>query len=171
IEPGEGFAVPDARTSLDQIRLNLEQIARHENRGDLYRALATRAGLSIPPKSCWLLYRLADQPECSVEDVAGRLKVDTTLIEPGLRGLIEAGLLAGHDGQGDSRTSSLHLTPSGLDALDRVRAARRAGLTELLEGWDMEAHPEIAVMVGQLAEALLADDEKLLADARPVRVG
>ena len=41
----------------------------------------------------------------------------------------------------------------------------RDGLTELLEGWDPEAHPEIGVMVRRLAHELLADDEKLLADA------
>jgi len=41
----------------------------------------------------------------------------------------------------------------------------------LLEGWDVDSHPEIAEMVGELAKALLADDEKLLADARPVPAG
>jgi pantothenate kinase-related protein Tda10 len=41
-------------------------------------------------------------------------------------------------------------------------------LTELLEGWDVGAHPEVAAMVSQLATALLADDDKMLADARPV---
>ena len=46
--------------------------------------------------------------------------------------------------------------------------ARGAGLTELLEGGDVDSHPEIAEMVGELAKALLADDDKLLADARPV---
>ena len=47
-----------------------------------------------------------------------------------------------------------------------MTAARRAGLTELLEGWDPEDHPEIDDMVRRLAQELLADDEKLLADAR-----
>jgi hypothetical protein len=62
----------------------------------------------------------------------------------------------------------LHLTASGLDAVDQLTAARRSGLTELLDGWDVGAHPEIAAMVSQLAKALLADDDKMLADARPV---
>jgi EmrB/QacA subfamily drug resistance transporter len=171
VEPAEGFAVPDARSSLDQIQLNLEQIARRENRGDLYRTLATRAGLSIPPKSCWMLYRLADQPDSSVDEVAERLKVDASNIEPALQGLLEAAFIARGAPVAGSGAGRLHLTASGLDAMDRLTAARRAGLTELLEGWDVDAHPEIAVMVGQLADALLADDEKLLADARPVPAG
>ena len=57
------------------------------------------------------------------------------------------------------------LTDQGHDAIDRLRAARRAGLTELLAGWDLEAHPEIGTMIRGLAHELLADDEKLLADA------
>jgi hypothetical protein len=38
-------------------------------------------------------------------------------------------------------------------------------MTELLAGWDPEAHPEVLDMVRDLAKALLADDDKLLADA------
>jgi DNA-binding MarR family transcriptional regulator len=169
-DAGEGFAVPDAHTSLDQIQLNLQRIARRENRGDLYRTLAERAGLSIPPKSCWLLYRVADHPACSIDEVAKRVKVDTAIIEPGLQGLIEAKLVARDDQPDDSGSHRLRLTVSGAEAVDRLTAARRAGLTELLEGWDVDEHPEIAAMVSQLAEALLADDDKMLADARPVSV-
>jgi DNA-binding MarR family transcriptional regulator len=170
VEAGEGFAVPDARTSLEQIQLNLQRIASRENRGQLYRTLADRAGVSIPPKACWLLYRVADHPECSIDEVAKRVKVDPAIIEPGLQGLIEAGLIARDDRPDDSGSRRLRLTASGADAVDRLTAARRAGLTDLLEGWDVDDNPEIAAMVSQLAAALLADDDKLLADARPVSV-
>ena len=52
-------------------------------------------------------------------------------------------------------------------ALDKLTEARRAGLTELLEGWNPEEHPEIIAMVKDLAHSLLADDERLVADAMP----
>jgi hypothetical protein len=39
-------------------------------------------------------------------------------------------------------------------------------MTDLLAGWDPGAHPEILDMVRHLATELLADDNKLLADAR-----
>ena len=39
-------------------------------------------------------------------------------------------------------------------------------MADLLEGWNPEAHPEVVALIHQLAEALLADDDKLLADAR-----
>jgi len=60
----------------------------------------------------------------------------------------------------------LVLTPAGHDAIERLTVARRQSMTELLEGWDPETHPEVVAMVRDLAKALLADDDKLLADAR-----
>ena len=57
------------------------------------------------------------------------------------------------------------LTPSGHQAIERLTAARRASMTELLEGWDPEAHPEVVDWSRHLARALMADDDKLLADA------
>ncbi len=60
--------------------------------------------------------------------------------------------------------------PSGKSAIDRLTVARRDSMTELLEGWDPETHPEVVEMVRHLAKALLADDDKLLADARTAAV-
>ncbi len=65
----------------------------------------------------------------------------------------------------------LHLTTAGSAALEKLTEARRSGLTELLEGWNPEEHPEVIEMVKDLAHALLADDERLVADAMPHPVG
>ena len=64
----------------------------------------------------------------------------------------------------------LVLTDAGLAAIEALTTARRESMSELLEGWDPEAHPEVAEMIRHLAKALLADDDKLLADAKPVAV-
>ena len=56
-------------------------------------------------------------------------------------------------------------------ALEKLTEARRKGLTELLEGWNPEEHPEIIEMVKDLAHALLADDERMVADAMPEPAG
>jgi hypothetical protein len=61
----------------------------------------------------------------------------------------------------------LALTPIGLAAIDRLTEARRNGLTELLEGWSPQEHPEVIDMVKHLASSLLADDERMLEDAVP----
>ena len=164
-EPGEGFTVPSSRTSLEELQLNLERIVARENRIELYRTLAERAGLSIPPQSCWLLYRVADEPTCTVDAVAARLKVAAAIIEPGIDGLVASGLVARDAAGPDGDETAMRLTSAGETALARLTEARRDGLTELLEGWDLDTNVEVVAMVKHLAEVLLADDEKMLAAA------
>ena len=132
-----------------------------------YKTLASRAGLDLPARSCWLLYRLADRPACTVDEVADRLKVDPDLIQPAVDGLLGAGMV-------EERTRGaeceFELTASGKTAMGKLTEARRAGLTELLEGWNPEEHPEVIDMVKDMAHSLLADDERMLADAMPAAV-
>jgi DNA-binding MarR family transcriptional regulator len=131
---------------------------------ELYQTLAHRAGIDLPPRACWLLYRLADQPACTVNDVAKRLKVGADLIQPGVDGLMAAGMIEERRRGVDC---DLYLTGAGTAALEKLTQARRDGLTELLDGWNPEEHPEIIAMVKDLAHALLADDDRLVADAMP----
>jgi EmrB/QacA subfamily drug resistance transporter len=164
VDTGEGFGSPVPRSSLQEIELALERMSDRENRAELYQTLAHRAGLELPPRSCWLLYRLADRPASSVQEVAARLKVDADIIEPAVAGLVASGMVE-EVARGD--TCDLALTPAGLSAIDRLTEARRSGLTELLEGWNPEEHPEVIDMVKNLASSLLADDERLVHDAMP----
>ncbi len=161
-DPGKELGMHESRSSLDEIQLALQRLAQRENRRELYTTLAQRAGLELDARPTWLLYRFADRPDCTLESVASRLKVDPERIEEGIDALVTTGLVKMEDGPG---VCEFNLTERGHDAIDRLRTARRDGLTELLEGWDPEAHPEIGVMVRHLAHELLADDDKLLADA------
>ncbi len=161
-DPGKELGMHEARSSLEEIQLALERLADRENRRELYTTLGARAGLELDPRSCWLLYRFADHPDCTLESVASRLKVEPARIEMGLESLVAAGMVEAEDVPG---ACEFALTDAGRDAIDRLRGARRAGFTELLAGWDLDAHPEIGEMIHRLAHELLADDEKLLADA------
>ena len=93
-----------------------------------------------------------------------RLKIDAGVIQPGVDGLVTAGMV---DQRLQGAKHEFHLTSSGNDALVRLTEARRAGLTDLLEGWNPQEHPEVIEMVKELAHALLADDERMVADAMP----
>ena len=161
-DPGKELGMHESRSSLEEIQLSLERFSLRENRAELYATLAARAGLQLDPRPCWLLYRFADRPDCTLESVAARLKVDPERIEAGIDALVAKGLVEKVQAPGECEFS---LTDRGQDAIDRLQVARRTGLTELLDGWDPEAHPEIGVMVRHLAHELLADDDKLLADA------
>jgi DNA-binding MarR family transcriptional regulator len=162
-DPGENLGLPEPRTSLGEIRRLLERAASRENRGELYGMLATRAGLDLRPRAIWLLYRLADRPGSTVEEVGSRLKVDPERLRDGVSSLVAAGMVEPIEAADGHK---LVLTPSGLDAIEKLTVARRESMTDLLEGWDPEAYPEVVDMIRDLAGALLADDDKLVADAR-----
>jgi DNA-binding MarR family transcriptional regulator len=164
VDMGEGLGMQGSRSSIQEIQLALERVASRENRSELYQTLAHRAGIDLPSRSCWLLYRLADRPASTVREVAKRLKVDAEIIRPAVAGLVAAGMVA-EIHRGTER--DLALTPTGLAAIDRLTEARRNGLTELLEGWNPQEHPEVIDMVKHLASSLLADDERMLEDAVP----
>ena len=93
VDVGEVNGMPDPRSSLREMELALTRLSDRENRVELYQTLAQRAGIDLPPRSVWLLYRLADQPACTVNDVAQRLKVGADLIQPGVDGLLAAGMI------------------------------------------------------------------------------
>ena len=159
----EGMSAPRERTSLEELQHSLTRVTARENRADLYRTLAERAGLDLPPRACWLLYRLAERPGATTGSVCSELKIDPEKITDGLDALVVAGYVSAPRGS----TDPLQLTAPGREALERLAEARRAGLGELLEGWDLGEHPELEQMVRDLAQQLLADDDKLLEDARP----
>jgi EmrB/QacA subfamily drug resistance transporter len=164
VDTGEVHGALQARSSLQEIELALQRVSARENRAELYETLAHRAGVDLPPRAVWLLYRLSERPACTVEEVADNLHVDPSIIQPGVDGLVAAGMIREHRRGPDC---DLHLTDAGTEALDKLTEARRRGLTELLEGWNPEEHPEVIELVKQLAHSLLADDEKLVADAMP----
>ena len=168
VDPGEVAGASQTRSSLQEIELAIERVAARENRAELYETLAQRAGVDLPPRAVWLLYRLSDRPACSVEEVAEHLHVEPSVIQPGVDGLVSAGMIEERR-RGDE--CDLHLTTAGSMALGRLTQARRDGLTDLLEGWNPEEHPELIEMVKQLAHSLLADDERLVADAMPRPAG
>ncbi len=163
-EPGEALGIPEPQTSLEEIERLLSRAASRERRAELYATLATRAGIDIAPQAVWLLYRIADRPDCSVEEIGVRLKVAPDQISGGIDSLVESGLVE-HDPAAAVGTGKLVLTDAGRAAIEQLTAARRDSLLALLEGWDPEKHPEVIDLVRRFAGSLLADDDRMLADA------
>jgi DNA-binding MarR family transcriptional regulator len=52
----------------------------------------------------------------------------------------------------------LNLTPAGHAAADRLFAARREGLRELLADWSPEQHAELAELLNRLSRAVLGEN-------------
>jgi DNA-binding MarR family transcriptional regulator len=166
-DPGESLPMPEVNTSLQQVRQAVDRVTRRENRREVYRTLAERAGIAIEPDECWMLYRLTDRPGCTVQSIAQGLRVSPDPLRTAVNGLEQGGFVTR---AGDDDNREIRLTEAGNDAVERLTAARRQGLTQLLEGWNPDEHLELQELVKKLAHELLADDDRLLAAARPVRV-
>jgi len=163
---GEAVPVADAPTSLQTVQRSLDQVARRENRAQLYRTLAERAGVDLDPPATWLLYRLSDRPDYTVEELSAKIGVSSAQLERGLTELEERGFVQEVPGAATGTAAQLELTPEGRAAIEALTVARQRGLAELLEGFDPEAYPELMEMIQRLARELLVDDKKLLAAAK-----
>jgi DNA-binding MarR family transcriptional regulator len=147
---GEGIGAGPAERSSVQERA-LCRLADADMRRRGYERLAARAGLDLPGGSCWVLTRLAKQGPVIGEELARQAHVTVDYGRPYVDALVNAGLVQRADGV-------LELTPAGGAAADRLFAARREALCELLQGFDPEQHADLAAMLTQLSRALLGDD-------------
>jgi len=93
-EPAENLGLPSPRNSLDELERILERTIRRENRHEHWEMLASRAGLDLPAGACWLLSRVADRPDATVEEVAVDQHVDPDRLTKGVEELEAARLIA-----------------------------------------------------------------------------
>jgi EmrB/QacA subfamily drug resistance transporter len=126
----DSFAMPRDATSLHELERIVASLAQQENRWRVYEGLARRAGLDLPPEELWLLARLG-------EGAAS-----------------DGGALAGLERRGLAADGAL--TPAGRAALDRLEAAEREGLAELLDCWKPEEHDDVRTLLDRLAHELVA---------------
>jgi EmrB/QacA subfamily drug resistance transporter len=125
----ESFAMPRDATSLHEMERIVDSLTQRENRWRVYERLAELAGVDLEPAELWQLARLGEGRE----------------LEP-LEGLRRRGLADG-----------AALTPAGRALLDRVQAARRAGLAELIAAWEPEEHEEVRDLLDRLSRELVAE--------------
>ncbi len=144
---GQGFAIPQDEDSVNQVTRWVWGLLSRENKRRLLERIAARAGVQLSPAACWLLVRFSQNPEVTPTALARRYDVDPARLETGLRELGEQGLVT------ESRT----LTPAGSEVLERLVAARHAGLTELLADWSPEQHRELAEFLRRVAGDLAQD--------------
>jgi EmrB/QacA subfamily drug resistance transporter len=149
---GEGLgAAPTARTSVDEVERSLSRLAGADLRRRGYERLTEKAGLDLPAGSSWILTRLAKQGSVAGEDLARQANVTVDYGRPYVDRLVSDGLVTRSNG-------TLVLTDSGHQAADRLFAARREGLRELLADWSPDEYAELGELLTKLSRALLGED-------------
>jgi hypothetical protein len=147
----ESFAMPRDATSLEELERIVTALLARENRWRAYADLAQRAEVGLPPAELWMLARLGEYEPMTLASLSSELKVaEPALAQPlnalCARGLAKVGLL-----------QELALTAAGTAMLERVLAARRRGLADLLARWQPEQHPDVLALIDRLARALTSD--------------
>ena len=119
------------------------------------------AGLNLPAGSSWILTRLAKQGPVAGEELARQANVTVDFGRPYVDRLVAEGMVQRANG-------TLELTDAGHEAADRLFAARREGLRELLADWSPEEYAELGELLTKLSRALLGEDaDRHLISAEP----
>ena len=149
---GEGLgATGPGRSSVDEVERALSRLAGADIRRRGYERLAVLAGLDLPAGSCWVLTRLAKRGPIAGAELAEMAGVSVDHGKPYVDRLVAEGMVVRDNGM-------LRLTPAGHAAADRLFAARREGLRELLADWSPEQHAELADMLNKLSRAVLGEN-------------
>src|SRR5579862_3314052 len=149
---GEGLgATPPARSSVDEVERALTRLGSADLRRRGYERLTALAGLDLPPGSSWILTRLAKQGAVAGEELARQANVTMDYGRPYVDRLVADGLVVRSDG-------TLVLTDAGHAAADRLFAARREGLRELLADLSPEQYAELGELLTRLSRAMLGED-------------
>jgi MFS family permease len=148
---GESFAMPRDATSLEELERIVTLLLARENRWRAYADLAQRAAIDLPAPELWMLARLGEREPMTLQSLSAELKIPEHALAPPLNALCERGIA--EKGAG----GELHLTAAGTAMRDRVVAARRKGLSDMLTRWHPEQHPDVLALIERMAQALTGD--------------
>ncbi len=148
---GESFAMPRDATSLQELERIVTLLIARENRWRVYADLARRAAIDLPAPELWMLARLGEREPMSTRSLGAELKIPEAALAPPLDALCRRGLAA------EDKNGELRLTPAGLAMRDRLVAARRQGLADMLARWRPEQHPDVLALIERMAQALTSD--------------
>jgi EmrB/QacA subfamily drug resistance transporter len=147
---GEAFAAPKHDDSLPEIERALSTLSRRDSRERILEQLSKRAGVELTARQCWVLARVGESEPTDAFGLAAEHGVDPARVAARLQELRELGYVQGP-------TDAIVLTDAGRNALERLVAARRERLAELLDGWSPESEAELAALLSRMARDVVAD--------------
>jgi EmrB/QacA subfamily drug resistance transporter len=147
---GEAFAAPKHHDPLPEIERALSTLARRDSRERILDRLAQRAGVALTARQCWVLARVGEAGPTDAFAIGEANAVDPARVAARIAELRERGYV---DGPADA----VVLTADGHEVLERLVAARRERLAELLDGWSPEAEADLAALLSRMARDVVAD--------------
>jgi len=147
-----GTAGPGREEPVADLESALRSLFRVLKQSRLHALLLGRAQTDLDRAGVELLYALyAQDASLRLTDLAERLRIDAPAVTRKAQQLERAGLVGRTRDQADGRATRLGLTAPGRAAMDRILAARRVWLTEVLGGWSAADQAEFARLVRRFA--------------------
>jgi EmrB/QacA subfamily drug resistance transporter len=147
---GEAFAAPKHHDPLAEIERALSTLARRDSRERILERLVRRAGVELTARQFWVLARVGEQAPTDAFAIGAGHAVDPARVAARIGELRELGYVEGP-------AEAVVLTAAGHDVVERLVAARRERLAELLDGWSPEGEAELAALLTRMARDVVAD--------------
>ena len=143
---------------VDDIERALTTLVRRANLPRLYDRLAASAGIPLDRASYVTLGRVDEDGPVRVRDLARALGVDPSTASRQVGLLERTGLVARVTDDGDGRAVLVKVTQVGIDALRRMREARRLALAEIMAPWPDADRVTFAALLTRLTDGLIDYD-------------
>ena len=153
----EASTGPTQRTSIDELERALTRLSSRQNVRERYAQTIAKSGIDITVPEAYGLFRLKQFGPTRVEDIPARLNLPMDEIRPHLDALVSTGRVAV---EGTPPDQTVVMTEAGEAAADALCAARRAILTDQLDGWSPDQHAELLAMLRQLADSSLDQEDR-----------
>jgi EmrB/QacA subfamily drug resistance transporter len=151
------YAAPRDTDSLAEIANMIGRLDRREGAREIIARVAARADVQLRPAACWLLARLSERGAPGVGELAAGAEIDVELLNGARYELVAHELIAA-----DARHASGYaLTPDGVATLRRLTETGERRLSDLLEGWRPQEHPDLARLIARLAREFFIDASAL----------
>lgn len=136
----------------------LTTLVRRAKLPEAHAAVAQTAGVALDRVAYVVLTRISEWEPLRLSQLAQRLGADVSTASRHVHQLELDGYVERIQDPSDRRAWLLSLTPTGADAVARVRSARQTAVARLLEDWPADDRRELARLLGRLVEALTHGD-------------
>lgn len=163
--PAAGPASPE----VIEIERALTRITYLSTRARQHERLMALAGVPLDRAAVALLRQVADSEPLRPGELAGRLDVEASHVTRQVQQLEKSGYVTRVADPGDRRALRIRLTPTGQQAIDRIREAGAVGMRLALADWPPDRIRQLAALFHRMVEVFLtyAVDEGQGPDAVP----
>ncbi|MEA2488608.1 MAG: hypothetical protein QOH21_400, partial [Acidobacteriota bacterium] len=141
----EAFAPPQPDDPRFQIERAIFLMSSRDTQRRLIERIAERAGVDLNAAACFLLGRIADAPHAELPELARDYAIDLQRLEAARQTLLARGLI-------EEAAAGTTVTAEGRATRERLIAARRENLSEMLRGFGPERHAELAAFISRIAQ-------------------